>query len=92
MTSIKWPTAALPGLTTGISGGLRTDGQSTGAAGVSPGVRVFGEYEQADAGARRLRLGNALASGLDGALRRLNQAASSFTWPTEGIPFATNSR
>lgn len=82
----------MPGLTTGISGGLRTDGQSTGTAGVSPGVRVLGEYEQADAGARRLRLGNALASGLDGALRRLNQAASSFTWPTEGIPFATNSR
>ncbi|PKN07015.1 MAG: hypothetical protein CVU73_14330 [Deltaproteobacteria bacterium HGW-Deltaproteobacteria-8] len=92
MTSIKWPTAALPGLTTGISGGLRTDGQSTGTAGVSTGVRVLGEYEQADAGARRLRLGNSLASGLDGALRRLNQAASSFTWPTEGIPFATNSR
>lgn len=96
MTSIKWPTADLTGLTTGlttgITGGLRTDGQPTGTAGVLSGVQAFGEFQQADAGARRLRLGNSLAFGLDSALRRLNLAASSFTWPAEGIPFATNSR
>jgi hypothetical protein len=84
MTSIKWPTAA--------TGSLRTDGQPTGAAGVSALARSTAQYRQADAGARRLRLGNSLAVGLDSALRRLNDAASSFAWPTEGIPFATQSR
>jgi len=91
MTSIKWPTAA-DGTLTGLNGGLRTDGQATAAAGVSSSVRVFGEYQQADAGARRLRLGGSLAYGLDSALRRLDDTASAFAWPTEGVPFATNSR
>ena len=80
------------GVTGGLNGGLRTDGQSTGAAGVSPSARVTAQYQQANAGARRLRLGGALAAGLDSALRRLNDTASSFAWPTEGIPFATQSR
>ena len=80
------------GLTTGFNGSLRTDGQGAGTAGVSSSARVAAEHQQADAGARRLRLGGSLAAGLDSALRRLNDTASSFAWPTEGVPFATNSR
>jgi hypothetical protein len=92
MTSIKWPDAAT-GALTGFSGSLRTDPQATGQnAGVSSSVRVLGEYQQADAGTRRLRLGGSLATGLDSALRRLSDTASAFAWPTEGVPFATNSR
>ena len=57
MTSIKWPDAAT-GALTGFSGNLRTDPQGTGQnAGVSSSVRVFGQHQQADAGARRLRVG-----------------------------------
>lgn len=74
---------------TGLNGGLRTEAES---AGVSPSARAAAERQQADAGTRRLRLGGSLAYGLDSALRRLNDAASSFAWPTEGVPFATNSR
>ncbi|MDP3428450.1 MAG: hypothetical protein Q8S17_13875 [Humidesulfovibrio sp.] len=92
MTSIKWPEAAT-GALTGFSGSLRTDPQATGQnAGVSSSVRVLGEYQQADAGARRLRLGGSLATGLDSALRRLSDTASAFDWPTEGLSFATDSR
>lgn len=92
MTSIKWPDAAT-GALAGFSGNLRTDPQGTGQnAGVSSSVRVFDEYQQADAGARRLRVGGSLATGLDRALRRLSDTATSFAWPTEGVPFATNSR
>lgn len=80
-------------MTTGLGGSLRTDPLATGQpAGVSPGARVTEEYKQANAGARRLRLGSSLAYGLDSALRRLSDTASAFAWPTEGIPFATNSR
>ncbi len=79
-------------MTGGLSGSLRTDGQGTGSAGVSHSARVTAEYQQAEAGARRLRVGGSLAAGLDSALRRLNDSAQSFVWPTEGIPFATQSR
>ena len=95
MTSIKWPTTATgaqTGLTSGLSGGLRTDGQGTGSAGVSASARVLAEYQQADAGARRLRLGNALVTNLEGALKRLQDSAQAFAWPTQGVPFAVNSR
>lgn len=37
-------------------------------------------------------MGGSLAVGLDRALRRLSDTASSFAWPTEGVPFAANSR
>ncbi len=85
MTSIKWPT-------TGLNGGLRTDGQTAGSAGVSASARVLAERQQADAGARRLRLGNSLATNLEGALNRLQDSAQAFAWPTQGVPFAVNSR
>ncbi|MBU1041682.1 MAG: hypothetical protein KKF77_11345 [Proteobacteria bacterium] len=92
MTSIKWPDAAT-GALAGFSGSLRTDPQATGQnAGVSASARALAEYQQADAGARRLRVGGSLAAGLDSALRRLSDTASSFAWPTEGVSFATNSR
>ncbi len=72
---------------------MRTDGQTIGqSTGVSASARVTAEYQQSSAGARSLRLGGSLTRGLDTALRRLDQAASSFTWPTVGFPFATQSR
>ncbi len=43
------------------------------------------------AAGRSLRVGSTLALALDGALRRLEERANAFAWPTEGFPFE-NSR
>ncbi|MBU1228942.1 MAG: hypothetical protein KKA55_13955 [Proteobacteria bacterium] len=88
MTSIKWP-GATTGPLSGLTGTLRTEGRSEG---VSSSARVTEHYQQASAGARSRRLGGSLAGLLDTALRRLDEAASSFAWPTAGFPFASQSR
>ncbi len=77
------------GMTTALTGALRTADQP---AGVSSSARVAEQYRQANAGALRLRLGGSLATSLDSALRRLDAAATAFTWPAAGSPFATGAR